>query len=158
MEKVAIFPGSFDPFSVGHEALVHRGLRIFDKIIVAVGHNISKGGCFSLEARMAMIKKTFENDPRVEVDSYEGLTVDYCKRREVPFIIRGLRTSADFEFERAVGQTNHLLNTDIESVFLLTAPEHSFISSSVIRDILTHGGNVSHFVPANINIFDYVGR
>lgn len=156
MERVVIFPGSFDPFTVGHEALVNRALLLFDKVIVAIGYNVAKSGFFSLEARMAMIRKVFANNPNVEVDSYQGLTIDYCKKKGVPFLIRGLRTSADFEFERTVGQVNHAMDSDIETVFLLTAPEHSFINSTVIRDILTHNGDASAFVPSVINLNDYM--
>ncbi len=156
MERVVIFPGSFNPFTVGHEALVNRALLLFDKVIVAVGYNAVKSGFFSLDARLAMIRKVFADNPNVEVDSYEGLTVDYCKKKGVPFLVRGLRTSADFEFERTVGQVNHAMDGEIETVFLLTAPEHSFISSTVIRDILTHKGDASAFVPSVVNLNDYL--
>ncbi len=156
MEQVVIFPGSFDPFTVGHEALVNRALLLFDKVIVAVGYNVAKSGFFSLDARLAMIRKVFENNPNVEVDSYEGLTIDYCKKKGVHFLIRGLRTSADFEFERTVGQVNKAMDHKVETVFLLTAPEHSFINSTVIRDILTHKGDASAFVPSVINLNDYM--
>lgn len=156
MERVAIFPGSFDPFTVGHEALVHRALSLFDKIIVAVGYNTEKKSLFSLEARMAMIQKVFASDERVEVDGYEGLTVTYCERKGVPFLIRGLRTSADFEFERTVGQINRAMDSKIETIFFLTAPEHSFISSTAVRDILIHKGDASAFVPSVVNLNDYL--
>jgi pantetheine-phosphate adenylyltransferase len=156
MEKVAVFPGSFDPFTVGHESIVLRALSLFDKIIVAVGYNANKKSLFSIEQRLAMIGKVFENEPRVEVVSYEGLTVDLCKKINVFYILRGLRTSDDFEFERAVGQVNKALNPKIESVFLLTAPEHSFVNSSVVREIIQHNGDPTQFFPKSINIKDYL--
>jgi pantetheine-phosphate adenylyltransferase len=158
MEKVAVFPGSFDPFTVGHESIVLRALSLFDKIIIAVGYNANKKSLFSIEQRLAIIHKVFENEPRVEVISFEGLTVDLCKRINVLYILRGLRTSDDFEFERAVGQVNKAMNPKVESVFLLTAPEHSFVNSSVVREIITHNGDPSQFIPKSININDYLTR
>ncbi|BDX38226.1 phosphopantetheine adenylyltransferase [Tenuifilaceae bacterium CYCD] len=156
MEKVAIFPGSFDPITVGHESIVLRSLSIFDKVIVAVGYNANKKAFFSIEKRIAMIKKTFANEPRVEVISYEGLTVDLCNKLKVNFIIRGLRTSADFEFERAIGQVNRAMFPNIETVFLLTAPEHTHVNSTIIRDIILHKGDPSQFMPSALNITDYI--
>ena len=158
MEKVAVFPGSFDPFTVGHESIVLRGLSLFDKIIIAVGFNANKKSFFSIEQRLAIISKVFEHEPRIEVISYEGLTVDLCKRINVFYILRGLRTSDDFEFERAIGQVNKAMLHEVESVFFLTAPEHSFINSTVIRDILQHNGDPSQFLPQSININDYLPR
>ncbi len=158
MEKVAVFPGSFDPFTVGHESIALRALTIFDKIIIAVGYNASKKSFFPLEQRLAIIRKVFENEPRIEVISYEGLTVELCKRIKVNNILRGLRTSADFEFERAVGQVNKAMLNELETVFLLTAPEHSSVNSTVIRDILLHHGDPSQFLPKSINIKEYLPR
>ena len=158
MEKVAVFPGSFDPFTVGHESIALRALTIFDKIIIAVGYNASKKSFFTLEQRLAIIRKVFENEPRIEVISYEGLTVDLCKRIKVNNILRGLRTSADFEFERAVGQVNKAMHSELETVFLLTAPEHTSVNSTVIRDILLHHGDPSQFLPKSINIKEYLPR
>ena len=158
MERVAIFPGSFDPFTIGHEALVHRALSLFDRVIVAVGYNAAKSGFFSLDARVEMIRKVFNNDPRVEVDCYQGLTVTYCEKKSVYFLIRGLRTAADFEFERAVGQANKAMDDKVETVFLLTAPEYSFVNSTIVRDILIHKGDASSFVPNSINLSEYLGK
>ncbi len=158
MEKVAVFPGSFDPFTVGHESIALRALTIFDKVIIAVGYNASKKSFFPLEQRLAMIRKVFEHEPRIEVISYEGLTVDLCKRIKVNNILRGLRTSADFEFERAVGQVNKAMHSELETVFLLTAPEHTSVNSTVIRDILLHHGDPSQFLPKSINIKEYLPR
>ncbi|HLN21557.1 MAG TPA: pantetheine-phosphate adenylyltransferase [Bacteroidales bacterium] len=155
MKKTAVFPGSFDPFTVGHESIVRRALEIFDEIIIAVGDNAEKKSFFTLKTRKEIILNTFKGEQRVKVDSYSGLTVDYCRAKGVKFLLRGLRTSADFEFERAIGQVNKAMASDIETVFLLTAPEHSFINSTIVRDVLKNGGDASGFVPSAINIADY---
>jgi pantetheine-phosphate adenylyltransferase len=155
MKKIAVLPGSFDPFTIGHEAIVRRALSLFDEIIIAVGANALKKNLYSLETRKKMIIKVFQNEPRVRVDHYEGLTVDYCKRNGAGYLVRGLRTAADFEFERAIGQVNKSMAPGIESVFLLTAPEHSFINSTIVRDIIKSGGDASRFVPAAITLKDY---
>jgi pantetheine-phosphate adenylyltransferase len=157
MKKVAVFPGSFDPFTIGHEAIIRRAINLFDEIIIAVGANALKKNFYSLETRKEMITKVFENEPRVTVDHYEGLTVDYCRKKGAGYLLRGLRTSADFEFERAIGQVNKAMAPGIESVFLLTVPEHSFINSTIVRDIIINGGDASRFVPAAINLNDYKG-
>jgi pantetheine-phosphate adenylyltransferase len=155
MKKIAVFPGSFDPFTIGHEAIVRRALSLFDEIIIAVGANALKKSFYPLTTRKEMIKKVFQNEPGVRVDHYDGLTVDYCKNSGAGFIIRGLRTSADFEFERAIAQVNKVMAPGVESVFLLTVPEHSHINSSIVRDIIRNGGDASRFVPAIINLKDY---
>jgi pantetheine-phosphate adenylyltransferase len=157
MKKIAVFPGSFDPFTIGHEAIIRRAISLFDEIIIAVGANALKRNFYSLETRKEMISKVFENDPSVTVDHYEGLTVDYCRRKGAGYLLRGLRTSADFEFERAIGQVNKAMAPEIESVFLLTGPEHSFINSTIVRDIIINGGDASRFVPSAINLKDYHG-
>jgi pantetheine-phosphate adenylyltransferase len=158
MKKIAVFPGSFDPFTIGHEAIVIRALGIFDEIIIAVGANALKKSYYSLKTRKEMISKVFNNEPRVKVDHYEGLTVDYCKRNGAKYILRGLRTAADFEFERAIAQVNRAMESEIESVFLLTVPEHTPINSTIVRDIIRSGGDASRFVPASINLKDYKGK
>ena len=157
MKKIAVFPGSFDPFTIGHEAIIRRAMSLFDEIIVAVGSNALKKNFYSLETRMEMINKVFEDEPRVRVDYYEGLTVDFCKKNGAGYLLRGLRTSADFEFERAIGQVNRSMAPEIETVFLLTVPEHSFINSTIVRDIIRSRGDASKFVPAAINLKDYKG-
>ena len=157
MKKIAVFPGSFDPFTIGHEAIIRRAVSLFDEIIVAVGTNALKKTFYSLETRKEMINRVFENEPRVRVDQYEGLTVDYCKKNGAKYLLRGLRTAADFEFERAIGQVNKSMAPDIESVFFLTVPEHSFINSTIVRDIIRSGGDASKFVPAAINLKNYKG-
>jgi pantetheine-phosphate adenylyltransferase len=158
MKKIAVFPGSFDPFTIGHESIVRRALDIFDEIIIAVGINALKKSYYSLETREEIVSKVFKNEPRIIIDHYEGLTVDYCKKKGAGYILRGLRTAADFEFERAIAQVNETLAPEIESVFLLTIPEHSFINSTIVRDIICNGGDASRFVPASISLKDYQGK
>jgi len=158
MKKIAVFPGSFDPFTIGHEAIVRRALSIFDEIIIAVGANAIKKCYFPLKARKKMISRVFENEPRIKIDHYKGLTVDYCKKNGAKYILRGLRTAADFEFERAIAQVNKVMATGIETVFLLTIPEHSHINSTIVRDIICNGGDASQFVPSTINLKDYKGE
>jgi pantetheine-phosphate adenylyltransferase len=155
MKKIAVFPGSFDPFTIGHEAIIRRAMSLFDEIIIAVGANVLKKNYYSLETRKEMIIKVFKDEPRVIVDHYEGLTVDFCTKNGAAYLLRGLRTAADFEFERAIGQVNKSMAPGIETVFLLTVPEHSFINSTIVRDIIRSGGNASKFVPAAINLKDY---
>jgi pantetheine-phosphate adenylyltransferase len=157
MKKTAVFPGSFDPFTIGHEGIVRRALCLFDEIIIAVGANALKKSYYPLNTRKEMIARVFENDPRITVDHYEGLTVDYCRRNGAGYILRGLRTAADFEFERAIAQVNKVLTMDVESVFLLTIPEHTHINSSIVRDIIRSGGDASIFVPRSINLKSYKG-
>ena len=147
--KRAIFPGSFDPFTVGHESIVLRGLDIFDEIVVAVGVNADKRCMFSTERRVEFIETVFADRPQVSVSTYEGLTVDFAKEIGCSHILRGLRTSADFEFERAIAQVNRQM-TGIDTVFLLTTPEHTPINSTIVRDILRHGGDASLFLPQRI--------
>ena len=147
--KRAIFPGSFDPFTVGHESIVLRGLDIFDEIVVAGGVNADKRCMFSTERRVEFIETVFADRPQVSVSTYEGLTVDFAKEIGCSHILRGLRTSADFEFERAIAQVNRQM-TGIDTVFLLTTPEHTPINSTIVRDILRHGGDASLFLPQRI--------
>lgn len=152
MEKIAVFPGSFDPITVGHESVVRRALSLFDRIIVAIGENSDKKSYFTIEQRKEWIKKVFEDEPRVSVESFSGLTVDFCRKANARYILRGLRTAADFEFERAIAQVNKAMLYEIESVFLLTLPEHTPINSTIVREILKHGGDVSRFVPKVIDL------
>lgn len=158
MKKIAVFPGSFDPFTIGHEAIVRRALNLFDEIIIAVGANALKKNYYSLSTRKKMISLVFLNEPRVKVSHYEGLTVDYCKKHGIGYLLRGLRTAADFEFERAIAQVNKVLAPDIESVFLLTVPEHSHINSTIVRDIIRSGGDASVFIPAVIDLKKFRGE
>jgi pantetheine-phosphate adenylyltransferase len=157
MKKTAVFPGSFDPFTLGHESITRRALSLFDEIIIAVGENTLKKSHYSLETRKNMISKVFKDEPRIKVDQYKGLTVDYCRKNGAGYILRGLRTAADFEFERAIAQVNKAMAPELESVFLLTLPEHSHINSTIVRDIICNGGDASQFVPASIDLNDYPG-
>ena len=133
MDKIAVFPGSFDPFTIGHETIVKRSIDLFDKIIIAIGYNSTKKGFFSIEQRKKMIEKIFENYKTIEVEVYEGLTVDYCKEIDADFILRGLRNPADFEFEKAIAHTNRELE-NIETVFLLTSAKTSFIGAIFVAE------------------------
>lgn len=144
--KRAIFPGSFDPITLGHLDIVQRAVDLFDEIIVAVGTNAEKKYMFDAELRIDFIKKTFAGYPNVKVMSYQGLTIEFAKEIEATYILRGLRNPADFEFEKAIAQTNRKLS-GIETVFLLTSSGKSYISSSIVRDIYRHGGDISALVP-----------
>ncbi|PKP18683.1 MAG: pantetheine-phosphate adenylyltransferase [Bacteroidetes bacterium HGW-Bacteroidetes-21] len=152
MNKIAVFPGSFDPITKGHESIIKRAIPIFDKIIVAVGVNSEKAGYFAIEKRLKWINQVFKAESRIEVTTYSGLTVDFCKKVNARFILRGLRTSADFEFERAIAQTNKSMLPDVETVFMLTTPELTPINSTIVRDIIKNGGDASRFIPQGINL------
>ena len=144
--KKAIFPGSFDPITNGHYDIIKRSVSLFDEIIVAIGVNAEKKYMFSLEERKRFIEEAFKDEPKVKVITYSGLTIDLCKKENAEFILRGLRNPADFEFEKAIAHTNRSLSK-IETVFLLTAAGTSFISSSIVRDVLRNGGDISTLVP-----------
>jgi len=146
----AIFPGSFDPITLGHYDIIQRGLQLFDHLVVAIGDNSDKSYRFSLAERLEFLQQTFKNEPRIEITTYSGLTVDYCKSIEAQFILRGLRNPADFEFEKAIAHTNRTLSK-IETVFLLTASDKAFISSSIVRDVLKHQGDISALVPSAVS-------
>lgn len=149
--KRAIFPGSFDPLTLGHYDIIKRGVTLFDEIIVAIGVNADKKYMFSLEERKRFIEKAFTKEPKVKVMTYEGLTVDFCKKIEAEFILRGLRNPADFEFEKAIAHTNRHLST-IETVFLLTAARTSFIASSIVRDVIRNNGDYTKLVPDSVRV------
>ena len=145
----AIFPGSFDPLTLGHHDIIMRGITLFDELIIAVGVNADKKYMFALEQRLEFITQEFKNEPKIKVLTYEGLTVDFCEKVNAGFILRGLRNPADFEFEKAIAHTNRKLS-DIETVFLLTSSGKSFISSSIVRDVIRNGGNYSILVPDTV--------
>jgi pantetheine-phosphate adenylyltransferase len=149
--KKAIFPGSFDPLTLGHFDIIKRGISLFDEVIVAIGINAEKKYMFPLEQRKIFIEEAFKNEPKVRVISYQGLTIDLCKKEKAEFILRGLRNPADFEFEKAIAHTNRKLSK-IETVFLLTAANTSFISSSIVRDVIRNGGDYSVLVPSSVSI------
>jgi len=150
MSKIAVFPGSFDPITLGHESIIQRAFPLFDKIIIAIGVNSTKEGYFSLEKRKQCIEKVFKGEKKVEVKTYKGLTIDFCKEEKANYILRGLRTSADFEFERVIAQMNRAMNENIETVFILSTPELSAITSTIVRDIIRNGGDADKFVPSAI--------
>lgn len=147
--KKALFPGSFDPLTLGHYDIIRRGVTLFDEVIVAIGINADKKYMFSIDERKQFIKEAFADEPRIKVVTYEGLTVEFCKEIGVGFILRGLRNPADFEFEKAIAHTNRKL-TQIETVFLLTAAKTSFISSSIVRDVIRNNGDYTKFVPKSV--------
>jgi pantetheine-phosphate adenylyltransferase len=147
----AIFPGSFDPITLGHQDIVERSISLFDEIIIAVGTNSDKKYMFTLTQRMKFIEDTFTEKKSISVTSYEGLTIEFCKKSNADFIIRGLRDTADFEFEKAIAHTNRSLS-GIETVFLLTAAKTSFISSSIVREVISNKGNYTKLVPRAVKI------
>ncbi|PID69147.1 MAG: pantetheine-phosphate adenylyltransferase [Flavobacteriales bacterium] len=149
--KRALFPGSFDPLTLGHYDIISRGITLFDEIIVAIGINAEKKYMFSLEERKKFIQDAFKDTPKVKVMTYKGLTVDFCKEIDVPFILRGLRNPADFEFEKAIAHTNRNLAA-VETVFLLTSASTSYISSSIVRDVIRNGGDYKILVPDSVRI------
>jgi len=156
MEKIAVFPGSFDPFTVGHEDIVLRGLGIFDKIIVAIGVHSSKQPLFKIEARVRMVNQIFKDNDRVKADSFEGLTVDFCRKVKATHMLRGIRTASDFEYEWGIAQINKHMLPEVESIFLLTTPEHTPVNSTIIRDIIRNGGDASQFLPKGVVIKEYL--
>ncbi|MEP3208569.1 MAG: pantetheine-phosphate adenylyltransferase [Maribacter sp.] len=145
----AIFPGSFDPLTLGHQDIIQRGITLFDELIIAIGRNADKKYMFSLEERMRFITQAFADEPKISVQTYEGLTVDFCKQINANFILRGLRNPGDFEFEKAIAHTNRKLS-EIETVFLLTSSGKSFISSSIVRDVIRNGGDYTGLVPSTV--------
>ena len=154
MKKI-LFPGTFDPFTIGHLSIVNRALQHFDEVVIGIGHNMFKKTFFPTEKRVAIVKKIFEKEPRVSVVSYDSLTVDFATEIGADLILRGIRTVADFEYERNVADTNRCL-TGIETVMLFTETQYSFISSSVVRELLIYGKDVSKFVPDNINLKQFI--
>ena len=152
MNRIALFPGSFDPITNGHYDIISRALPLFDKIIVAVGQNATKNYMFSLEQRMAWIMATFAGEPKIEVATYSGLTVDFAKKVGANFLLRGVRNPADFEFEKAVAQANRQMVPELDTVFLLTSARYAYISSSIVGDVARNGGDYSLFVPEQVRL------
>ena len=149
--KRALFPGSFDPITLGHFDIIRRALALFDEIVVAIGVNGDKNYMFTVEQRKEFLEKAFAGEPKVKVSTYQGLTVDYCREIDAQFILRGLRNPADFEFEKAIAHTNRTLSK-IETVFLLTAARTSFISSSIVRDVIRNNGDYTVLVPESVRV------
>jgi pantetheine-phosphate adenylyltransferase len=146
--KIALFPGSFDPITKAHVDILKRSISLFDKVYVGIGLNSNKKPLMEADKRLEMLKAVFTAEPKIEVISYEGLTVNFCEKIGASYMIRGIRTVSDFEYEKAIAQMNHALIPDIESIFILSKPGYSSISSTIVRDILRYGGDVSQFVPA----------
>ena len=144
--KKAVFPGSFDPITLGHVDIIERALPLFDEIILAIGINSEKKYMFSLEDRVRFLKESFKDEPKIQVMTYNGLTVDFCREQEARFLLRGLRNGTDLDYEKAIAQTNFKL-ADIESVFLINSSGKSHISSSIVRDVIRNGGDYTFMVP-----------
>ena len=149
--RKAIFPGSFDPITLGHEDIIRRGITLFDEIVIAIGVNAEKKYMFSLDERKQFLEETFKDEPKISIITYEGLTIDLCKKINANFILRGLRNPADFEFEKAIAHANRRMSK-IETVFLLTAAKTSFISSSIVRDVIRHKGQYELLVPDAVRV------
>lgn len=148
--KIALFPGSFDPFTVGHRDILTRALPLFDKIHIGIGNNTQKKYCYSMEKRLASLKDYYSDEPRISIGSYDGLTVGYCSEVGAKFIIRGLRNTTDFEYEKSIAQLN-LEMGDVETIFIISAPEYAPISSTIVREILKYNGDVTKYIPKGMH-------
>ena len=145
--KIALFPGSFDPVTKAHVDILKRALPLFDKVVIGIGLNSTKAAYLTLEKRKEMLRAVFADQPKVEVQTYEGLTVEFCKKIQSNYMIRGIRTVSDFEYEKAIAQMNHALEPEIESIFIVSKPGYSSISSTIVRDIMRNNGDVKQFIP-----------
>ena len=145
--NIALFPGSFDPVTKAHVDIVKRSLGLFDKVYIGIGVNSSKAGLLSIETREKMLRAVFETEPKIHIIAYEGLTVDFCKSIGADYMIRGIRTVSDFEYEKAIAQMNHALTPEIESIFIVSKPGYSSISSTIVREIIRYKGDVTQFIP-----------
>lgn len=150
MQRICLFPGTFDPITKGHVDVISRAVSLFDKLVIGIGTNSSKQPMFSVEQRCTWIRDIFRNDSRIEAIGYEGLTVDYCKKIGARYILRGIRYVSDFEYEKAIADMNRMLMPEIETLFLTCSPEYSTISSTLVRDVIRNNGNVSLFVPEEV--------
>jgi len=148
--KIAVFPGSFDPITIGHVDIVKRSIPLFDNIIVAIGVNTQKKYLFSLEQRTSWIQEVFKEYPTISVSSYIGLTINYCKEIGAQYLLRGIRSASDFEYEKTIAHLNHTMESEIETILMLSPPEYSSISSTIVREIILGKGNVSKFVPKEV--------
>lgn len=152
--KIAVFPGSFDPITTGHVDLVRRALPLFDKVVVALGINTQKKYLFSERTRLNWLEKVFENEPKVEVGHFENLTANYCKKIGAKYLIRGLRNSSDFDYEKTISQLNNIVGDGLETVFFISQPAYSHISSTIVREIIKGGGDASPFIPEALDLTD----
>lgn len=155
MIKTAVFPGSFAPFTIGHKSIVDRMLPLFDKIIIAIGNNSLKNDSYSIDKKINWIKKIYLNQSQIEVISYEGLTIELCNKKEADYIIRGIRDERDFKFEQKISQNNKELAPKIETLLITTLPIYSHISSSIVRDIINHKGDISKLVPNPLELYKF---
>lgn len=147
MQRIALFPGTFDPITIGHLDIIHRALPLFDKLVIGIGRNVNKSAMFSEEQRMQWIKEIFRDNPNVGVVVYEGLTVECCRKVGANFIVRGIRYVNDFEYEKAIADMNRSLDHNIETVFLTCLPQYTSVASTLVRDVIRNGGNARQFVP-----------
>ena len=154
--KIAVFPGSFDPITTGHVDLIYRSLPLFDKIVVAVGVNSNKKTLFSLDTRLKWLKDVFKEEPKIEIAYFEGLTVDFCKSIGAEYLIRGLRNSSDFDYEKTISQLNSVIGNGLETFFLISKPGFSHVSSTIVREIIKAGGDASVFVPKEVSLNEEV--
>lgn len=150
--KIAVFPGSFDPITTGHVAILKRAMPLFDRVVVAVGVNSQKKTLFSLEQRLDWLTKVFEQEAQIEIAHFEGLTAHFCNKINAKYLIRGLRNASDFDYEKTISQLNHIVGNDLETVFLISEPEYSHISSTIVREIIKGGGDASPFIPEAVVI------
>jgi pantetheine-phosphate adenylyltransferase len=147
MQRIALFPGTFDPITIGHLDIIHRALPLFDKLVIGIGRNVNKSAMFSEEQRMQWIKEIFRDNPNVGVVVYEGLTIECCRRVGANFIVRGIRYVNDFEYEKAIADMNRSLDTNIETVFLTCLPQYTSVASTLVRDVIRNGGDARQFLP-----------
>lgn len=150
MSKIAVFPGTFDPVTIGHVDIVNRASELFDEIIIAIGVNTKKTTLFDLQVRKQWIQMAFANNPKVRIESYEGLTVDFCKKMGAKFLLRGLRNGTDFDYESHIAQLNKALWNDIETVFIMCDPAMSYVSSTLIRDLIIHKADYARYLPEGV--------
>jgi pantetheine-phosphate adenylyltransferase len=147
MQRIALFPGTFDPITIGHLDIIHRALPLFDRLVIGIGRNANKTAMFSEEQRMKWIREIFGDNPKVKVEVYEGLTVECCRKVGANFIVRGIRYVNDFEYEKAIADMNRSLDKDIETIFLTCLPQYTSVASTLVRDVIRNGGNARQFLP-----------
>lgn len=149
--RICLFPGTFDPVTLGHIDIINRAIPLFDKLIIGIGRNSSKVPMFTEEQRLQWLKEIYKDDPKIEVIAYDGLTIECCKKNNADFILRGIRYVSDFEYEKAIADMNRSLAVNIETIFLTCLPQYTFIASTLVRDVLRNGGDVSQFLPEVVN-------
>ncbi len=152
MSKIAIFPGSFDPITLGHQDIIERASKLFDQVVISIGENSQKKYLFDIDQRIKWIEQIFKDDKNVSVKCYSGLTVDYCKAIGAKYIVRGVRTTADFDYEKNIAQLNQKMSPDIETILITSKPEYSHISSTIVREIIINKGNTSSFLPQELRL------